>query len=209
MHYMKTVSFYVRISLLGLLSALAACGGKSEQEEACDQAAAGYFPILNGIKCVFGSTNNGPAIQSGSGTASFADSNPPLGDQIAEYEPNTPLNNANPLVINDAAIAITGRLAFADDAADNFVFTPTRTGDYRVYLCADSCDHALASDTLDLTVLDQSQTTIAATSPGLTNERALSIRLNAGVAYYTQVSTFGTSENYRLAIVQVATMANN
>ena len=209
MHYMKTVSFYVRISLLGLLSALAACGGKSEQEEACDQAAAGYFPILNGIKCVFGSTNDGGAIQSGFGASSSADSNLPLGDQIAEYEPNTSLNNANPLVINDTAIAITGRLAFADDAADNFVFTPTHTGDYRVFLCADSCDHALASDTLDLTVLDQSQTTIAAASPGPTNEKALSIRLNAGVTYYTQVSTFGTGENYRLAFVPSASMANN
>jgi len=202
MSYTKTASTGIRIVLLCLLSALAACGGKSEREEACDQAADGYFPILNGIKCVFGSTDDGIAKPSGSGTTGFSGNGPALGYQVGEYEPNNSLNNANPLVIKDAAVAISGQLASANDAADNFVFTPTQTGDYRVYLCADSCDQVLESDSLNLMVLDQSQTTIAATPMGPIGEKTLTIRLNAGVAYYTEVSALGTDESYHLAIAK-------
>jgi hypothetical protein len=62
----------------------------------------------------------------------------------------------------------------------------------------------LESGTLNLMVLDQSQTTIAATSLGPVDEKTLTIRLNAGVAYYTEVSTFGVEESYRLAIAKSA-----
>lgn len=202
MHCTKTISLSFRLTLLGLLSVLAACGGKSEQEKACDQAAAGYFPILNGIKCIFGSTDNGTAQQPDSGTAEFTADSPSPGDQVGEYEPNSSLDNANPLAMNDFAISVTGNVALANDAADNFVFTPKHTGDYRVFLCADSCDHALESDTLNLMVLDQSQSTIAATSLGPIDKKTLSLRLYAGVAYYTEVSTFGGQENYRLVIAK-------
>jgi hypothetical protein len=204
MYYTKTLSIYVRLALLGLLSVLASCGGggDSEQEKACDQMANGYFFIFNGIKCVFGATDNGTAKPSNSGTTGFISDNPSFGYETLEYEPNTSLDNANPLVLNDSALAVNGQLALADDASDNFVFTPTQSGDYRVYLCADSCDQALESSSLNLMVLDQSQTTIAATSVGITGAKALSIRLEAGLAYYTEVSTFGAEERYRLAITK-------
>jgi hypothetical protein len=203
MRYTKTVSLCARLSLLGLLSVLAACGGDSKQEEACDQMAEGHFFIINGIICVFGSADAGTAKPSGSGTTSFPANSPAFGTEIGEYEPNTSLDNANPLLMNDAAIAVNGDLALSHDPSDNFVFTPNTGGDYQVYLCADSCDQVLESGTLNLMVLDQSQTTIAATSLGADGEKTLTIRLDAGIAYYTEVSTFGTQDSYRLAIARV------
>ncbi len=170
MHCTRTVSLYARLTLLGLLSVLAACGGDSKQEEACDQMAEGRFFIINGIMCVFGSADAGTAKPSGSGTTSFAPEGAALGYAISEYEPNTSLDNANPLLMNDAAIAVVGDLASSHDATDTFVFTPTESGDYQVYLCADSCNQVRESETLNLMVLDQSQTTIAATSLGAEGE---------------------------------------
>jgi hypothetical protein len=203
MRYIKTVTLCSRLTLLGLLSILAACGGDSKQEEACDQMAKGHFLMINGIMCVFGSADAGTAKPSGSGTTSFAADSPAFGNEISEYEPNTSLDNANPLLISDAAIAVHGDLALSNDATDNFVFTPTESGDYNVYLCAESCDQARESGTLNLMVLDQSQTTIAATPLGPNGEKTLTIRLDAGVAYYTEVSTFGAADSYRLAIAKV------
>jgi hypothetical protein len=204
MHHTNRVYISTRIALLGLFLVLAACGGKSDQEKACDEVSAGHFPLVNGIMCVFGATDNGTPIQSDAGTLSIAANGPSLADQVGEYEPNSSLNNANPIVLSDTATTISGNLAFADDASDNFVFTPIRTGDYRVYLCADTCDHVLESGALDLMVLDQSQSTIAATSLGQANEKILFTRLNAGAAYYITVGTLGGDESYRLAIAENA-----
>jgi hypothetical protein len=64
------------------------------------------------------------------------------------------------------------------------------------------CDQPLESETLNLMVLDQSQTTIAATALGGISEKTLSVQLNAGTAYYTEVRTMGTSIPYRLAIIK-------
>ena len=202
MQHKSTVSLSVRLVMLGLLSTLAACGGQSEQEKACDQAAAGYFPVLNGIKCLFGSTDNSTAKPPDSGTTSSATTSIPLANQMSEYEPNNTLNNANPVVVADSAISISGQLETINDTADNFVFTPVRTGNYHVYLCADACDQALLNKALSLMILDQSQTTIAATSLGMVGEKALSIQLSAGLAYYAEVTVYGASQNYRLVIVE-------
>jgi hypothetical protein len=202
MNNTKTISISARLALLTMFSILAACGGKSDQEKACDQAADGFFPLFNGIKCVFGTTDSGTPIQSDSDMISLATNSPSPANQVSEYEPNSSLNNANPVFLNDTATAISGALAVKDDSADNFIFTPIHTGDYRVYLCADSCEIVLESNTLDLMILDQSQTTIAATALGLAGEKTLLTRLNAGVAYYIRVSALGTDENYRLAIAK-------
>ena len=203
MVYKQTAWLSARLTLVGLLSVLVACGGDSKQEEACDQMAEGHFFIINGIMCVFGSADAGTAKPSGSGTTSFAADSPAFGNEIGEYEPNTSLDNANPLLISDSAIAVNGELTLAHDATDNFVFTPDESGDYQVYLCADSCNQVRASETLNLMVLDQSQTTIAATSLGGNDEKTLTIRLDAGIAYYTEVSTFGALDSYRLAIARI------
>lgn len=204
MHYIKPVRTHARLMVLSLLSILAACGGKSEQEAACDQAAAGNFPILNGLVCIFGAADDGAVALAESDTGGPADGNVSYGYQNSEYEPNTSLDNSNPLVVDDDAIAITGIVGRNGDTADNFVFTPSQTGDYRFSLCAAACDQAIADDMLILMVLDQSQTTIASTSLGTKGEKSLALRLSAGVAYYTAVSSFGASGDYRLVIAGTA-----
>lgn len=202
MNYSRLVSICTRLAFLALLSGLAACGGNSEKEQACDQAAKGYFPILNGLACVFGATENGTAKPSDSGTTGSAIESQSFGYQVGEYEPNTSLNNANPIALNSASVAVAGSLAFANDAVDNFIFTPTQSGNYNVYLCAETCDQALEAGNLGLMILDQSQTTIAATPLGAAGDKTLAVKLDAGVAYYTEVSTLGANANYRLAITR-------
>jgi len=192
MRITTTVSVCIRVALVCLLSMMTACGGQSEQEKACAAVAEGYFPILNGIKCVFGSTEDGTAKLSETDSSDLTD----------EFEPNSTLNNANPVFMADATISISGSLNASTDAADNFIFTPAKSGVYNVYLCAETCDIALSSDSLNLMVLDQSQTTLAATSLGADNEKALSVHLNAGLAYYAEVRTFGATERYRLMIIK-------
>ena len=187
-----TVSVSIRVALVCLLSTLAACGGQSEQEKACAAVAEGYFPILNGIKCIFGSTEDGSAKPSETDSSNLT----------GEYEPNTTLNNANPVFMADATVSITGNLNASNDVADNFVFTPDKSGTYNVYLCAETCDMALYGDALSLMVLDQSQTTLAATSLGTNSEKALLVQMNAGLAYYAEVRTFGATERYHLMIVE-------
>lgn len=197
-----SLSLCVRLILLSSLSLLAACGGKSEQEEACDQAFAGYFPILNGIKCVFGAAETEVAQKPGADSSVAANDGNSHTERGTEYEPNTSLDNANSVVVDEADTAIRGNIGWDEDVADNFVFTPIRTGDYHFRLCAATCDGATGESALSLTILDQSQTTIASTSVGLAGEESLSIRLDAGVAYYAAVNSFGTSGDYRLLIVR-------
>jgi len=185
------------ITLLGLLSGLTACG-KSEQEEACDQADAGNFVILNGIKCIFGSTDNGVTKGSDSGTTSLTTND----YQTSEYEPNDSLGNANLLGIDVGGTPIFGQLEKSVDLSDNFIFSPPQSGDYDIFLCADTCDSTLHSDVLTLMLLDQSQTTIAATPIGMQGEQSMSRHLHAGLAYYIEVSTLAATAAYRLMIVR-------
>ena len=201
MCHQNSVSLCARLALLSLLALLAACGGKSEQEEACDQFADGYFPILNGIKCVFGAAEIEITQKSGPDSSVAANDSASFGYQGAEYEPNTSLDNANSLVVDDAATVIQGSIGWDGDSADNFVFTPTKTGDYHFSLCTTVCDGAIGDSTLSLTVLDQSQSTIASTALVLVGEQSLSIHLDAGVAYYAAVSSLGARDNYRLVII--------
>ncbi len=189
-----------RIAMLVILSGLAACGGgKSDQEQACEDAANGVFPILNGIECLTGSTGNGTAGKpTDSGATAFLASGP----VTAEYEPNGVLDNANPVSIAGARVMIEGSIDGGDDRADHFVFAPASSGNYAVYLCSSDCEQTLETDALSLMVLDQTQTTLAGTAIGVNGEQALSIGLDAGMAYYVSVSSVGATGVYHLAIVR-------
>jgi len=188
------------IAMLVILSGLAACGGgKSDQEQACEDAANGWFPILNGIECLTGSAGDGTAGKpADSGATAFS----PSGPMTAEYEPNGVLDNANPVSIAGTRVTIEGSIDGGDDRADHFVFAPTSSGNYAVYLCSGDCEQKLVSDALNLMVLDQTQTTLAGTAIDVDDEQALSIRLDAGMAYYVSVSGVGATGRYHLAIVR-------
>lgn len=187
-----------RIAMLVILSGLVACGGgKSDQEQACEDATNGVFPILNGIKCLTGSTGNGASKPADSGATVFA----PSGPVTAEYEPNGVLDNANPVSIPGARVTIEGSIDGGDDRADHFVFAPSSSGNYAIYLCSNNCEQVLTSDALSVMVLDQTQTTLAGTAIGVSGEQALLIGLDAGVAYYVSVSGVGAIGTYHLAIV--------
>ena len=140
---------------------------------------------------------------------------PPSSDIVrikfhTEYEPNSTLDNANPVSFRNATpdehigIDITGSVNQADDPADFFIFTPTRSGHFLVYLCTDTCSEFLQSDEVYLMVYDQSQSTVASTPVGTVETQHLGIDLVAGLAYYVEVNgynTGSTTEDYKLVII--------
>lgn len=127
-----------------------------------------------------------------------------------EYEPNNTLDNANPVSFKSASadehigIDISGNVSQADDAADFFIFTPPRTGQFLIYLCAGDCTETLQSDEVYLMVYDQSQTTLASTPVGAVETQRLGVDLVAGLAYYVEVNGYNTgsaTEDYKLVII--------
>lgn len=186
----------IRLAAVGLIAILAACGGKSEQEQACEAAADGILPILNGIQCLTGAAGEPASKPADSGVTAIAyDSS-----DFAEYEPNTTLDNANPISMGSAGLTIGGQVSAGDDQADHFVFSPQSGGEFSIYLCAATCDSVLQTDALSLMVLDQSQTTMAGTAVGGNDEQTLDIHLEAGMAYYVSVTGISGSDPYRLVI---------
>ena len=85
--------------------------------------------------------------------------------------------------------------------SDAFVFAPAIGGEYEIYLCAATCDDRLESDALTLSVLDHSQSTITGTPLDTVSEQSVAVTLDAGFAYYVEVSAYQTADNYRLVIV--------
>ena len=154
-----------------------------------------------------GSGNSG----SGEGSSSTGGTQAVRVNRFTEYEPNSSLDNANPVhflpVSGDtlAGLDITGNVQEATDASDFFVFTPNRSGDYLVYLCADTCGEQVVDDAVHLMVYDQSQTTIAGTPIGVVEEQMFSVHLTAGLAYYVEVHIYdfaGMTYDYRLVVIE-------
>jgi hypothetical protein len=191
-----------QVALLAILSLLAACGDNSEQEEACDQADAGNFVILNGLACIFGSTDGGTTITTGATTTSAPQGGVDVGFLFDEYEPNSSLQNSNPITLGDAGVKISGAMNFESDMADSFLFTPSQSGAYDLYLCGNSCSEILVSDALSLMVLDQSQTTIDGTALGSSTEQVMTLDLHAGLPYYVEVSTLAGIGDYELVLLK-------
>lgn len=192
-----------RAAILGLLAMLAACS--NEEPEACEHARNGFFPLLNALACLTGSEDyvTGKPDQSGATSYSPADDQD-IGYRIGEYEPNSSLNNANPVSLPLGGLAIAGTISSASDATDHFVFTPPQSGAYGVYLCDVSCDQVLESAVLNVMVFDQSQTTITGTPLGIESKQAMTVDMAAGVAYYVAVSGYNAGPDmrrYQLAIV--------
>jgi len=132
-----------------------------------------------------------------------------------EVEPNDSMQSASPLTFpapvaserlaTDVAGSVKSGGGSPWDAEDFFIFTPTYSGVYDIYLCNDPlvCTRGTVTNRWVLTLSDQNFDPIAGTSRGNIVELALHLRLEAGVSYYVGVDTFiSPSEwNYNLTII--------
>jgi len=193
----------------------------AEDKQTCSQTLA----VLTAGLCLIGEVtySSGPSSQPPTGSDSGSDSGsgsgtipPPPGSntvvirRVTEYEPNSTLNNANPVAFRTATadehvgIDITGSVSQIDDASDFFVFTPWRSGHFLIYLCTETCGKTLDSDQVYLMVYDQGQNTIAGTSVGSVVTQRIGVDLYAGLAYYVEVNGYNTGTknlDYRLVII--------
>jgi hypothetical protein len=207
-----------RLGALLAMATLAACGGSGSEEQT--QCPALVAVMTAGLACLGTVTVTSPppppAPVSPPPASPPPPPPPPPGSNTVrmsfhvEYEPNSTLDNANPVSFRSAApeehigIEITGAVNQVDDPADFFIFTPPRSGQFLVYLCSDTCTESLESDQVYLSVYDQSQTTIASTPVGTVETQRLGVDLVAGLAYYVEVNgynTGSTAEDYKLVII--------
>lgn len=157
-----------------------------------------------------GSTGGGSGSGSSGSTGSGGTRQARIG-HFTEFEPNSTLDNANVIqlpVVTDvntsAGIDITGSVQDDTDPSDFFIFTPSRSDAYLVYLCADTCAEQVNDDAVYLMVYDQNQTTIASTTIGMVEEQRLVVELTAGLAYYVEVNGYNTASmryDYKLVII--------
>jgi hypothetical protein len=206
-----------RLGAFLTMAALAACGGgsSSEDDTQCSVVVAALTMGLGCLGTVTVTSPPPPPPPVSPPPASPPPPPPPSSNIVrmkfhTEYEPNSTLDNANPVDFRAAApeehigMDITGAVTQADDRADFFIFTPPRSGHFLVYLCADTCSDTLQSDSVYLMVYDQSQSTMASTPVGTVETQRLGIDLVAGLAYYVEVNgynTGSTTEDYRLVII--------
>ena len=128
----------------------------------------------------------------------------------SEYEPNSVLENANPVafpaVSGDTVpgINITGSVQDTSDASDYFILTPNQSGSYLIYLCADTCTEQPTDSMVAISVIDQFGMVIAENPLFEESEKFLRADLDAGLTYYVQVLAFDTGEQaypYQLVII--------
>ena len=161
-----------RATLIMVLAALTACGEQDDKQ--CSQTLA----VLTVGLCLIGEvshssppktepppdTDTGGSTDSGGGTTTPPSSDIVIVRRVVEYEPNSTLNNANPVSFRNTApenhigLDITGSVGQNDDASDFFIFTTPRSGRFLVYLCDGTCGNIVHSDQVYLMVYDQGQT---------------------------------------------------
>lgn len=206
-----------RITLLTALSALVACGG-GDEELPCSQTLA----VLTAGLCLIGevtyTSESGSQSQQPPPPPPASDDSPPsppssdtvVMRRLVEFEPNSTLDNANPVSFRNATaeehigIEVTGSVTEAGDPADFFILTPPRSGQFLIYLCDQSCAETLHSDAVYLMVYDQSQSTIESTAVGSVIEQKLGVELTAGLAYYVEVNAYNSGSSrvdYRLVLI--------
>lgn len=205
---------FQRLGALLAMTTLAACGGSAE-EPPCPQLVA---VLTAGLGCLGNVTVTSPPPPPPPVNPLPANPPPPPPPSSnvvrmkfhTEYEPNSTLDNANPVGFRSAApdehigMDITGAVNSADDRADSFIFTPPRSGHFLVYLCADTCTESLQTDRVYLMVYDQSQSTVASTPVGSVEIQHLGVDLVAGLAYYVEVNGYNTgsaTEDYTLIVI--------
>jgi hypothetical protein len=202
------------IGPLLLAAALTGCGSGSPEGERCGPDL--VVAMTAGLSCLGTVTTSSPPPPPASAPppASEPPPEPEPGNtvvmnRVAEYEPNSTFDNANPVSFKAAApgdnigIEITGSVERESDAADFFILTPPRTDMYAIYLCADSCTEQPVTDEVYIAVYDQGQTTIASTPVGTSAKQQLAVELAAGLTYYVEINGYDTvfEYDYRLVII--------
>lgn len=201
------------ISSLFMAASLAGCGsGSTEEGERCGPDL--VVAMTAGLSCLGGkvtTTSPPPPAQPPPPTSEppQVPGNSVVMNAVVEYEPNSSLDNANPVGFGSAApdehigIEITGSVDAASDTADYFILTPPRTDVYAVYLCGESCTEQPVTDEVYIAVYDQSQTTLVSTSIGTPTEQLLTVELQAGLAYYVELNGYNTVSTfeYRLVVI--------
>ena len=154
-----------------------------------------------------GSSGSGGGTSGGSGTGVSHSTNIA---RYTEYEPNSTLENANPVAFPSVSgdtvpgIKIIGSAQDVSDASDYFILTPKRSGLYAIYLCADTCTEHPTDSMVAISVIDQFGMVIAENPLFEESTKILTADLNAGLPYYVQVLAFGTGEQaypYELVII--------
>jgi len=154
-----------------------------------------------------GSSGSGGGTSGGSGTGVSHSTNIA---RYTEYEPNSTLENANPVAFPSVSgdtvpgIKIIGSAQDVSDASDYFILTPKRSGLYAIYLCADTCTEHPTDSMVAISVIDQFGVVIAENPLFEESTKILTADLNAGLPYYVQVLAFGTGEQaypYELVII--------
>ena len=197
---------------------LAGCGGGSEESPDCggDFAVA----VTAGLSC-FGTVTT-PSPPPPATPPPSSPPPPPAPEEppertnrvhmqhYDEFEPNDIHDNANPVAFGTApvtdhiGISVTGTATQDADPADFFVFTPTRTGPYLVYLRRSGETEIAATDEVYIAAYDQSQSTIDATPIGTVAEQVVQVDLTAGLAYYVEINAYNTGVDgfdYELVII--------
>jgi hypothetical protein len=206
--YLEMKKIVYRVTSLSVLAVLAACGGddSSQQNDCLDN-------IIFLFICAAASTGSeapdqAPNPAGYSGEAGKAATSVTTA-QVDEYEPNNVLNNANIVTLASGSssarfnVEFRGSVRSTDDVADHFVFTPNRSGSYRIYLCADTCDDSLNDDASYIMLYDQNQTTIASTPVGTIVPQEIEADLTAGLAYYVEINGYNAGADdysYRLVV---------
>jgi hypothetical protein len=194
-------------TLLVLMAMVAGCGSddnKKKQQNNC------FDNIVYFALCAFSSSTDDPNASGKPSTDSGVTSATLPMTSVAEFEPNNVLDNANIVTFpgastaSSSAVEFRGSVQAAHDASDYFIFTPSRSGTHRLFLCAETCAESREDDAAYIMIYNQNQTTIASTPVGTMSLQEITAELTAGFAYYVEINGYNVGEedyDYRLAIV--------
>ena len=202
----------VNIAILCILPLFTACE-EENKDTGCNFIDFATSACLNRVfeNVLTGGTTGGSGSSGGS-TSGSSNQTPIAVNQFAEYEPNSILNNANPVqfpgtrVGERAGIQINGAIHQVEDVSDFFVFTPPRSGQYKLYVRSGNCSCTATVDGIYLMIYDQSQTTIASTPIATEASLELTVGLSPGLTYYVEIhgdNTQGVHFAYSLMIEEL------